>query len=37
MVHERGGRPVNYIVECMDSDGMTVWLAEFEPEELEPA
>ena len=36
-VHERDGRPVNYIVECVDAHGTTVWLADFEPGELELA
>lgn len=27
---------VGYCVECVSSDGMTVWLADFAPEELEP-
>jgi len=26
----------NYTVENVDADGLTVWLANFQPEELEP-
>jgi hypothetical protein len=27
--------PRGYTVECISPDGMTVWLADFEPDELE--
>jgi hypothetical protein len=35
-VHTEQGEPVGYIAECVASDGMTIWLADFHPQELEP-
>ncbi len=31
---QRGSAPPGYYVECVDDDGLTVWLAEFDRDEL---
>ena len=33
-VNQMEGQPDSYIVECVDEDGHTVWLAEFSSDEL---
>ncbi len=33
---EAPDRPAHYVVEASDSDGITIWLGDFDAEELEP-
>lgn len=33
--YEKDGQDVRYIVECVDSEGYTIWLADFLPEEIQ--
>lgn len=34
-IYTENGEPAGYIVECVAFDGMTVWLADFEPDEVQ--